>query len=100
MIKALNLFPFRNLQLKCLPNLYKDVEIVFQFQSEVNLPQLIHPGPEEKQQSIHSGERENISDEADYASDSNSDSDGDPQSGSGDYIYSLIWKPTNNCSKW
>ncbi|GJN02048.1 hypothetical protein PR202_ga19363 [Eleusine coracana subsp. coracana] len=75
------LCPTGNPQLKCLPNLYNDLEKVFQFQSEEKLRQLFQSDFEEQQQSIHSGEPMNISDEADYASDTDSDSDEDPQSG-------------------
>jgi hypothetical protein len=74
---------FRNPQLKCLPNLYNDLEKVFQLQ-------VIHSDSEEQQQSIQSGERANISDDAEYASDSDSDSYEDPQSGTGDCINSFF----------
>jgi hypothetical protein len=75
--------PFRNPQLKCLPNLYNDLEKVFQFR-------IIHSDSEEQQQSIQLGERANISDDAEYASDSDSDSYEYPQSGTGDCINSFF----------
>lgn len=80
-------FPFRNPQLECLPNLYRDLQKVFQFQKVEKVPQLVRR--DAKQQPICSGEQEKTSDEADS---SGSDSDGDPQSDKGDCFYSIIWK--------
>jgi hypothetical protein len=80
-------FPSRNPQLECLPNLYRDLQKVFQFQKVEKVPQLVRR--DAKQQPIRSGEQEKTSDEADS---SGSDSDGDPQSDKGDCFYSFIWK--------
>ncbi|PUZ48460.1 hypothetical protein GQ55_7G246600 [Panicum hallii var. hallii] len=69
------LSPLVNPQLECLPNLYRDLQKVFQFQKVEKVPQLGRR--DAKQQPIRSGEQEKTSDEADS---SGSDSDGDPQS--------------------
>ncbi|TVU14873.1 hypothetical protein EJB05_38369, partial [Eragrostis curvula] len=84
------LSPYGNPQLECLPSLYKDLDTVFQFGTVEGLPELIHSDSEERQQTIiHSGEPENISDEADYASEPESDED--PRSGTDEFISSLMF---------
>ncbi|OEL16340.1 hypothetical protein BAE44_0022641 [Dichanthelium oligosanthes] len=66
------LSPSVNPQLECLPNLYRDLQKVFQFQKVEKVPKR-----DAKEQPVHSGEQEKTSDEADS---SEYDSDGDPQS--------------------
>ncbi|XP_062226443.1 protein RKD5-like isoform X2 [Phragmites australis] len=64
------LSPFGNPQLKCLPNLYNDLEKVFRFQTVEKVPKL-----QTRRKIIHYGEQEKTSDDADHASESDSDED-------------------------
>ena len=84
-LKSSIYFPFRNPQLECLPNLYRDLQKVFRFQKVEKVPLMVRRNA--KEQPIR--EQEKTSDEADS---SGSDSDGDPQSDKGDCFYSFIWK--------
>uniref|UniRef100_A0ACD5UTE2 Uncharacterized protein n=1 Tax=Avena sativa TaxID=4498 RepID=A0ACD5UTE2_AVESA len=70
------LSPFRNPMLVCLPSLYNDLQLVFQFQNFEKVPELIQCDSEEQLTSLDT--KDKTSDEVD---DSGSDEDEDLQSG-------------------
>lgn len=72
------LCPFRNPSLVCVPSLYNDLYMVYQFQKFQQVPQLVQRDPDEKSARL---DAEDKTSDIEVKEESGSDSDEDPQSG-------------------